>query len=111
MSRFNRTNFIKTEVIDDIVRLHLVNDYFDDCFKITREVQYYQVERTDIQNPDLLSLKVYGVSDYWWILCMVNRIYDVWNDLIEGDIIIVPDISDIEDFYTNVKKKQRNESK
>ena len=65
-------------------------------------------ENDDVQNPDLLSLKIYGKQDYWWILCKINNIQDVWNDIKPGDIIIVPDISDIEDFYTRIKKKKKS---
>jgi hypothetical protein len=111
MSRWNRTNFLKTELVNDKNELDFVNEYFDDCFQITKEIKYYAFENDDVQNPDLLSLKIYGKQDYWWILCKINNIQDVWNDIKPGDIIIVPDISDIEDFYTRIKKKKKDELK
>lgn len=29
--------------------------------------------------PDLLSYDVYGVSDYWWKIMQVNKIWDVYE--------------------------------
>jgi len=110
MSRWNRTNFVKTEVIDDKLYYHFINDYFDTCFVYNNEVQYYQLEDDDIQNPDLLSFKLYGKPDYWWIVCKINNIIDVWNDIIPGEVIVVPALADIENFYTNVRKKQKDEN-
>lgn len=111
MSRFNRTNFVKREVVDNKVEMQLVNDYFEDCFEIKRQVKYYQLEKNDVQHPDLLSIKLYGIQDYWWILCKINNIYDIWYDIVPGKVIVVPNVSDIEDFYTAVKKKQKDKSK
>jgi hypothetical protein len=111
MSRWNRSNFVKKEIVEDKRYLQFVNQYFDDCFVYNREVKYYELEKGDVQQPDLLSLKLYGNQDYWWILCKVNNIHDVWYDIVPGKIIIVPDAQDIEDFYTNIKKKQKDEKK
>jgi|WetSurMetagenome_2_1015567.scaffolds.fasta_scaffold935718_1 hypothetical protein len=111
MSRFNRSNFLRSEVVDGKFYYSLVNSYFDDCFIITKPPQYYCIEQSDVQAPDILSLKIYGKQDYWWILCKLNNVYDVWNDLVPGKIITVPAISDIEDFYSRVKSKKKDENK
>ena len=39
-----------------------------------------------------------------------NQIDDMWNDLEVGKVLSVPDIRDIRDFYTAVKKQQRIEN-
>ena len=97
MSRLNRSNFLDTQEVNNKLEKDLVMHRFD-LFKIKRSAQYYTIRYDDIQRPDLLSLKLYGKVDYYWIIGMVNSINDWWNDLIIGEVIIVPDILDIEDF-------------
>tara|TARA_R110000737_G_C14226328_1_gene421940 strand:+ start:187 stop:486 length:300 start_codon:yes stop_codon:yes gene_type:complete len=40
--------------------------------------------------PDLLSFKIYGTPDYWWLLCAANKIIDPFEQLTAGKQIIVP---------------------
>jgi len=40
--------------------------------------------------PDLLSFKIYGTPDYWWLLCAANKIIDPFEQLIAGKQILVP---------------------
>ncbi len=52
----------------------------------------------------MLSFKLYGRTNLWWILARINDIVDVFNDLEVSDVIKVPDIVDIEDFYLESRK-------
>jgi len=108
MNKFRRTNFYVQEEVDEVLENDLVNNYWD-LFKIKREMSFVTIGRTFIARPDLLSLKVYGIVDYWWILCKHNKIDDVWNDMTIGDVIEVPDVQDINDWFSDVliaKKKK-----
>lgn len=107
MSRFNRTNFFPTENVDGQAERDLVKNYFNDYFEIRHQMRFYIVEAADLLRPDVLSIKFYGKQDYWWIVCRVNKIDDVWNDLASGDVIQVPDIQDINDFYATAKKQMK----
>ena len=111
MSRWNRKNFTKTELVDDSLEMDLANNYFNELFQIKRPMRYYSIEKKDLRNPDLLSLTFYKKIDFWWIICRYNNIDDVWNDMVVGTVIHVPDIADIEDFYTEVKKQKRIENR
>ncbi|MCK5020164.1 MAG: baseplate wedge protein 53 [Candidatus Peribacteraceae bacterium] len=31
-------------------------------------------------SPDVLSYKIYGTPDYWWVICLVNDIHDIQDD-------------------------------
>ena len=46
--------------------------------------------------PDLLSYDVYGTVDYWWILCMMNGIVDIYTDMTAGMTWNIPAMADIQ---------------
>ena len=110
MSRWNRTNFYRKSIVDGHNEIDLVKNYFNDLFKINRPLRYYSIEDVDLQRPDLLSIKFYGKQDYWWIVAKYNQLDDWWNDIEVGQIISVPATADIEDFYTAVKRKKKEEN-
>ena len=48
--------------------------------------------------PDLLSYKIYGDTQYWWLLLKYNNILNI-NDLYKGRKISYPSLNDIEYLY------------
>jgi hypothetical protein len=104
--RFTRSNFYPVVNVNGTDSLDLLNNYFNIAFKISRPVSYYTIRELDLFRPDLLSYKLYGDTQYWWILFKYNNISDVWNDLSVEQVISVPDIGDYEDFYSETKKLQ-----
>lgn len=101
MSKYNRTNFYKQEIISNRLENDMVKNYWD-LFKIKRPLRYLSLSRQFIQRPDLLSYSVYGDVSYWWILSKFNQIDDWWNDVVVGTNISIPDVRDIDDFFINV---------
>lgn len=57
--------------------------------------------------PDLLSHRIYGDVQYWWILILFNGIKDITEDLVTGTEIRYPSISSIEDFYFSLRLRQK----
>lgn len=57
---------------------------------------------TEESRIDLLSYKIYGDTQYWWILMYYNGLFDL-NDLKTGFVLEFPAIEDIEDLYFRVK--------
>jgi hypothetical protein len=55
--------------------------------------------------PWLVSYRIYGDVQYWWILMMYNKIISHYDVKI-GIEINYPSIEDIEDVYFNLKSKQ-----
>ena len=104
LNRYKRTNFYTVENVDGVLINDLVMNNFD-LFEIKRPVTYFTLSRGYIQRPDLLSLKLYGDMQYWWILLKVNTIDDPWNDMTPEKVIVVPSLLDIEDFYLVVKAR------
>ena len=105
MSRFNRTNFFPVDNVNGRAERDLAKNFFNDLFVARRPMRFYSVERADLLRPDIISIRAYNKMDYWWIICRVNKIVDVWNDLEAGDIIQVPDVQDIVDFYQAVRSQ------
>ena len=66
----------------------------------------YTVQGEDAR-PDLLSFRIYGDVQYWWILMLFNGIKDINDDLKTGVEIRYPSISSIEDFYFSLKLRQK----
>jgi hypothetical protein len=48
--------------------------------------------------PDVLASMVYGNSRYWWIICELNGLDDMWNDFKSGVEIKLPSTDEIEKF-------------
>lgn len=63
------------------------------------------VVTTEEARPDLISYKIYGTTQYWWVLMEMNGILDV-DEITVGKLIEYPDISDLEDIYFSLKAKE-----
>lgn len=68
-------------------------------FTMSYPVSYYQIVEADVMRPDIISYKVYGVVDYWWIILYVNDIESPLTDMTSGTIIQIPNVLDIYNFY------------
>ena len=76
-----------------------------DLFEINNSIRYDCVKKSDLHRPDSLSYRIYGDSQYWWILCKFNNIDDLWNDMYIGGDLVIPSMVDIEAFYARVKTR------
>jgi hypothetical protein len=112
MSRNNRSNFYPKVTITDsdnnpVTINDFGNSFYNRFFEAKRPLTFYTIKSEDIQRFDLISYKVYGSQEYWWILAKFNDIQDVWNDLEEGKVLSVPDVLDIDDFIILSNKAQQ----
>jgi hypothetical protein len=103
-SRYNRTDFYTKHNINNINENDLVTNAFKD-FKMNFEFNFYTLKAVDVRRFDILSLRFYRTDKYWWILAKVNNIDDLWNDASAGDVLKIPDVRDIEDYYIKISKK------
>lgn len=105
--KFKRTNFMKEVTSADGIQEYdfLLSNW--DLFQINTNITFNTVQVLDIQRPDYMSLRIYGSSEYWWILCKYNKIDDIWNDLYVGMDLVVPSLFDINSFYERVKQRFR----
>lgn len=106
LNKYRRSNFTEEVEVDGVLEQDLVDNHWD-LFEIKRPMTFFTISRSYIGRPDLLSMKLYGKMNYWWIILKVNDIDDVWNDIEIEDVISVPNIRDIEDWYSNVRKRRK----
>lgn len=64
----------------------------------------YTVQGED-NRPDLLSYKIYGSTQYWWILLSYNNILE-FDNISTGDTISYPSLGDLENLYFGLKAKE-----
>lgn len=109
-----RTNYVKTKTVDDVNEKDFLLNSFS-YFNWERPMLNYRMTYDDYLRPDLLSLKIYGTQEYWWIILKCNPGFDdIFNDFVvdadgeveyEGSLKIdslikIPNILDIKDFIT-----------
>lgn len=75
-----RSNFIKgIEVDGNKEKDFLLNSFSK--FTWSRPMLNYRLTEDDFMRPDLLSTKVYGTQEYWWIILKTNPgLDDIYND-------------------------------
>ena len=73
------------------------------AFVLKHEPVYYRVSSHDVAQPDLISKKLYDTERYWWIICVVNNIMNPLLDIIPGNILKIPNLLDIYEFYRTYK--------
>jgi hypothetical protein len=100
----DRTNFFNTTDIGNGFEY----DHLDTTlsrFTSTYPVSYYRVQGDDIMRPDLISYKVYGTVNYWWLLCFVNEIQNPLTDIEVGQLLKIPSQLDIYTFFKKYSKR------
>lgn len=93
----NRTNFYHILTVNDIQELDFLWNSLSN-FLMEYPSGYYRVEAIDLLRPDLISYKVYGTVEFWWIILLVNSIENPFVDLVEGMILEIPNKLDIYGF-------------
>jgi hypothetical protein len=93
-----RLKFYDLVTVNDIQEIDYVGSSLKN-FSPRYEMSTYRIVEEDLMSPDLISYKVYRTEEYWWLIMRFNKIVDIFTDLAVGDIIYVPSILDIYDFY------------
>lgn len=98
----NRLLLHNLETVDEIQEVDLSQSNINN-FVFNYTPNYYRVSESDILRPDLISFNVYGVVSYWWLLMVVNRVFNPFRDLTVGALLKIPNILDIYDYYRKGK--------
>lgn len=119
-SLYNRSNFYRTENVEGVLEKDFATSPIND-FVFRRPFSKYRLQYDDWMRPDLMSKRIFGISDYWWIILKVNpELQDIWNDYVvqdeenfpdafnAGQLINVPSMLDIQELYTFVKNELEN---
>jgi hypothetical protein len=67
-------------------------------FSLSYEPGYYRVKSIDLMRPDLISYKVYGTVQFWWIILLINNIENPFTGLVVGQILTIPNKLDIYEY-------------
>ena len=79
----------------------MLDSYFMSKIKSLRVHGQYAVQSEE-NRPDVLSYKIYGDTQYWWILLMYNSLLEP-DELVAGLVIQYPYLGAIEDLYFELK--------
>lgn len=108
----NRSSYYVVNEVDGINEVDLSSIDLSN-FKF-REWKYILVKSDEVGRPDLISKRVYGTSNYWWILLALpqNAISDIWNDLRVGIAIYCPSLYDMNNLLQELlnRKNQLEEN-
>lgn len=103
-NKFSRTRFFNQNIINGQLENDLPSNNFNN-FQFKRPRRYYTLQQQDTGRPEFLAYKFYGNTSYYWIICKLNNIDDVYNDMESGKSIQLPSAADIEEFYLNTRRK------
>ncbi len=83
--------------------IDILTSYFIIEVQKLNSVGIYKIT-TEAYRPDLLSYRIYGHVQYWWILLLYNNIIS-YNELEINKEILFPSLEDIEDLYFSLRAK------
>lgn len=63
---------------------------------------------SEIYRPDLISYKIYGHVQFWWIILIYNDLISPW-ELTVGKELSFPSLDDLENLYFSLKVKELRE--
>jgi hypothetical protein len=98
---YNRTNFLGTQTDEDSIESSDpiawdFKEFFE--FMRSKKVKQRRISSSEEGAPDLISIQEYGSHQYWWVILFINKIQDPINELVAGDLIVIPQLRDIEEF-------------
>ena len=98
MGKYGRHIYSDAVDVDGVLEVDLLTIRWD-LFEVNYPIGFDVVRVSDIQRPDMMSLRLYNNMSYWWVIAKFNDIDDWWNDLYVGMNLLVPSIKDIEAYY------------
>ena len=100
-----RTLFYKKFTVDGTEELDFLYNSLSQ-FKITYQPDYYRISEGDIPDPGAISYKVYGTTEFWWVILLVNDIQNPLTDMESGTILQIPNVIDIYDFQRKYRVRR-----
>lgn len=61
-----------------------------DLHERTLDVSLYIVSDSDLGQPDRIAWRVYGDSNWWWLICSYNGIINPMTDMYLGQRLRIP---------------------
>lgn len=70
-----------------------------------RTQEFYTVDATTENRPDLISLMYYGNYDLGWLLCVHNKFQDPLTDFYVGRRVAIPSLTEYYQYYNRNTRK------
>ena len=80
---YNRETQFQKNIVDGIKEVDMGSISFPDLVD-TDDYKWTIVRDQEKCRPDLLSFRIYGSDNLWWVLMWLNGIQDPWHDLMDG---------------------------
>lgn len=77
-----------------------------DKFEMVYTPSHYRVVGVDWMRADMISYRMYGTVDYWWVICLVNSIDSPLEDIQLGTVLTIPNKLDIYNFYKRYRVRR-----
>ncbi len=61
--------------------------------------------KVEAGRPDLISYRLYGDTQFWWIIMFYNDIFDV-EDIKAGDFLGYPSQNDLDSYYFTLRQSE-----
>jgi hypothetical protein len=106
MSNNLRNDLLEKVIVDDNLEYDFLSAQNIDFKKFPHAEKLYIVTQEDLMRIDLISHKVYGTPNFWWVVAQRNGIIDTTNDMYIGMNLYIPKITDLFAYLNNKKKRQ-----
>lgn len=92
MSIYKGSRYTKTQILTDSKGTPYTSERTEVTFTLSKCTSYIVIEGDTI---DGIANKFYGNADYWWAIMDANRQYESELDISPGDILAIPDKSEV----------------
>jgi len=100
-----RTDFYTVLTVSGNKELDFLWNTLSD-FTMNHTPGYYRVGSGDVQRTYRISEKMYDTPQFWWIICLVNKIEDPFTGIHPGDLLIIPNVLDIYAFQKKYRVRR-----
>lgn len=98
-----RLSFYSKVEIDQDLEVDLLDTQLP-FYKVKQE-KIYVVKGHNVGKPSLISYDIFGTTELGWLIMHVNDIMDPYEELYLGKELIVPQLKEYYNFYSNNRKK------
>lgn len=99
----NRENCLSEYIIDGVKQFDISENGMKDYD--FGDYTWTTIKHNEAQRPDLLSNRIYGSDEYWWVVMQLNGFADAWNDIQPNTAVKVYNSERIKSYIQYRKKR------
>ncbi len=70
------------------------------------EYTIFTIDHATAYRPDYISNQVYGITDFWWIVCFYNKVIHPLRDLYPSRVVKMPVYSQLTKMFQKMNAKE-----